>query len=196
MSLVLKPTIVDSLNCLTINFQDSTGVYSPGNTGGYNAPNIAVADVTRSVLSIILPDGTTLTYDETDGFYPLFPNTNGSLWSVPTTDIGNASDVAISDWITQLTYSIFVSSAETTVTTYVAILCNATCCVNRLLAKVDFTSGCDPCDNTNLQNYLKAKGLLDAINGALACSPQMPNRASALLTKLTEFCNNTGCGCG
>lgn len=198
MSLALKFSVLPSANALSFYFRDDTGVYnSISNITGYGSPNIAIADILYASFTIILADGTTKTFTTADGFYPLFPNTTGVLFQVLNTALGLSATTAISDWISQATYSVSVNadgSNPVSTTKYVFISSQSICCVNNLLAEAGFDGNC-LCENADLENWVRGLGLLKSIQAALDCAPQLPNKASVNLTGLTELCNQSGCGC-
>lgn len=192
MALLPKLKIVQSTDCKSFYLNDITGLYnSVTNVGGYGDVNPDVADVTAASVDILLSDGTTLTVN----VYPTLPNTDGVLYQVLNTALGLASDAAITDFITNIIYTVSVGVTDYTYTTYDAVLCNVTCCVNTLNATIEFCGDCD-CDNPAMDKYLRAFAMLKSISNALYCTPQLPNKAMAILTSLQEYCSqNNGCGC-
>ncbi len=196
MSLSIKGKIVDSSDCLSFYWEDTTGVYTDSNTGGFNSPNPTIAQVTGATLAIINSSGDTITFSDGEGFYPLMPNTNGSRYQITSAMFGGSADSPITDLITLATYTVNVGDDSYIFSEYVLIGCQSKCCIAKMNAAVDFSNKCAPCDNKKLQTYLKAQALLDAIYNSLACSPQLPNKAAADLTTLTELCLSNNCGCG
>ncbi len=194
--LILKGNTFLSTDCLSFNWGDTTGLYSAANPGGFNSPNPTIAQVTGATLTLVNPSGESVIFGDGENFYPLMPNTNGTLYNIPNTAWGLDSTTAISDMITYATYVVSVGATDYTYAGYVAILCQAECCVKNLLASVNWSLKCEPCDNQNLQAWIKASGMLKSIYADLACVPALPNKAAATLTILTQFCNASGSGCG
>ncbi len=195
MALVNKGNIFNSTNCLSINWGDITGLYTAANPTGYGSPNAAIADITGATLTLIGPDGSPITFGDGQNFYPLMPNTNGSLFNITNVAWGLDSETAIPDMITYATYVVSVGATDYTYSGYVAITCQAECGVKTLQASINWGLKCKPCDNQNLQAWIKASGMLKSIYSDLACSPQKPNDAARTLNTLTQFLVSLDTGC-
>lgn len=195
MSLELKFSIIQSQNCKSFQLQDDTGAYDANsNPTGYNPPNPATADMQMASLAILMADGTTVTID----VFPTMPNTNGIPFTILNTDLGLAADVAISDWVSQMTYHVSENSDGSdgySTTQFVFISCQSECCRANALADVRFDTDCNDCKNQKLNRYNKINALVEAIYSNLECDPQLPNKAAENLTSLTALCACADCGC-
>ncbi len=197
MGLELKFGIINSTDCKSFSFVDLTGIYNAtSNPTGFGGANPATTDMAMASLTVLLADGTQQVF--TLGFYPLFPNTNGVLFNITNQNLGLPADQPIQDWISNISYHVSENSDGSdgyTTAKYVFISCQSDCCRSTALSNISFGNGCS-CDNPKFQDWSKINAMFEAINNALECSPQLPNKANAILTTLTEACNKAGCSCG
>lgn len=190
--MALIPKLVFDLNnsCSELSFSETTGAYSVTNTGGYGAPNPATSDIETYVLVITAPDGTQYTIDlKNTG---LFPTTNSTIvYTIPMALLGNRTVIEDGYW--QFSWSALSAGPTHSIGNSAAYFtCNADCCVAALLAKIDFTDDC--CcsdDHNNINDYLKAKVLLEGLKNAAFCGNI--SLFHNIQTTLDKICRKTDC---
>lgn len=195
MSVTLKFSIIPSQDALSFYFKEDTGIYSAtNNPTGWGSPNPATSAMTSATLTITLVNDTTVVFNSGNGFYPLFPNTNGSLFKITNVLLGLDDEAQITDWISLMTYATTDGGSNSFSTSkYVFVNSQSLCCVANLLSRVT-TSDCN-CGNQNMKTWQRANLMLKGVQGALDCSPQLPNKATDDLSSLTDLCNNNDCNC-
>lgn len=190
MALSLSFNAHTSTDCLSIEIEDTTGAYSSTNTGGWGSPNKTIAEVVS--VDVIITDPANGEYT-IDGF-PTLPNVIGTELSIPNTSLGLLSTDKIADGIWYINYFItFDDDTTAQLTLPFLFYCEARCCVQKMLPQVE-VSDCDyGCNETKLNNAVKAKTYLDAAIQAAECSK--PNQAQIFLDLVNYICNKENCGC-
>lgn len=194
MALELQRSV--SVNCSSKLFTitDETGLYNASsNTGGYGAPNIAVADVQAAYVQVTLPDGSQYNFD----VIATLPNTSDTPYTILNTDLGLSATDQFPDGLWLINYTItgiggVASSINGQVFTYTAnsyVLfdCNSQCCANENLANIQAGCGCKDTDKL-LEPFI----LLEAAHAAVNCGKE--EKATALINYLNTICGD-GCGC-
>jgi hypothetical protein len=191
---VLDFNVCQNAGCTSFDFNESTGVYSSVNTGGWDstgATNFAIADVISAYIVVTLPDGTICTPFL---IYSTFPDSTGLLsYTVNATDIGQSG---LSDGIYTIEYQVNVNNVNNqtvlfTKTKTVLFTCNVKCCVDKLIAKIA-TADCD-CESPALKNAILAFSLYQSLLLAGGCGNL--TSVSTLLNRLQKMCSITNCGC-
>lgn len=186
--MALRPTIQLCLtaNCSTLSFTETTGVYNATtNLYGYGAPNITIADAISGSLVITAPDLTTYTIS-----IPPSNNTDLSTTIVLAT-LGGRTSVEDGFWNFEYTITD-VYTTQYVVEQGYYFYCQAECCVAKLLTKIDLDDCmCNKQNTKNLDDYTKAKVLLQSIKNAASCLNNTNYlKAKALLEKI---CRNSNC---
>lgn len=195
--LVLKYELVQSTDCKSFSFKETTGAYdATTNLTGWGFPNATIGDITEASLSITKADGTITTWDSasTPPFYPSFPtDDNTDLFEITNEMLGLDADTEITDWIPYFTYTV-TPSVDDPITTsqYLLVECNTICCDNTLCAAV-VLGGC-ACGNKSLDLSLEVHGFRLALENAVNC--EKITEANQILTYLQRLCTSNGCGCG
>jgi hypothetical protein len=183
---VLRPTLEACMKdkCGGIYFKDTTGAYHvTNNPYGWGTPNLVVANLTVVTLTIEYPDGTETEHDLLDQI----PN------PVEGTIEFDVIEGTYDDGIYTFTY--YVTDGTTSVTKVLKkpFLCNVTCCVDKMWAKVPTYTNTK--DERFLQNYIiqthYAQGLIDGLNGAGGCVN--PTAVAAILDKIERICEFERC---
>lgn len=197
--LVLDFSICADCSNKTLEFQELTGTYSVNNTGGWGSPpNEALTNAYAATLDIYQPGSSTIT-NTIDLFqltgpstqYPTDDDVTGYI--ITDTALGISG---ITDGIWQFTYTILTGNTDDsityTTTKNIFLYCNVQCCYQKLVEKISCCS-CGPCEEKNIQNAIKAWGLLEGIK-AMAI---MGNTTSftKCLTSLQNYCSSVNCGC-
>lgn len=150
MALDFKYTVTPTSDGKGIIYTNTTGAYSPTNTGGAGSPNPSISDIIVCTADIYIPDPTT--YQVTSTFvtvdlYALgFPSTTSVV--VPNTALGLSSTVTLPDgWYTSdLTVSGTDSEtdepfADTTEVDFV-LYHNTRCCIDAAISAKITDCGC------------------------------------------------------
>jgi hypothetical protein len=171
--------------CKDLVFSETTGPYdSVYNTTGYGTPNIELADMESAILTITDPTGTISTIDLTPQGFP----TDDLIADGYT--ITSTTPLADGQWtfIYTVTPSL-LGSEPYTKTISKLFYCNADCCVEKMLTKVEV---CDCCnDNTDLNNYVKVSTFLSSLKKAASCGDV--TSFSSILKIVNKLCKNSGC---
>ena len=192
MALIPKLTFCLTDSCTELIVSETTGAYNATtNVGGYGSPNPTTASVSSYSLVITSPDNTDYTINLfTNGF----PTTDSTIqYSIPLASLGNRSVIEDGYW--QFAWTVVGNDGEAyTVENNSAyyFTCNSACCVKALRAKIDLNDDCCcSTSNSEVEDYLKAKVLLDGLKDAAFCGKlTLFNNIKANLTKL---CNKTDC---
>jgi hypothetical protein len=194
MAVSLKFALVPSQNALSFFFVETTGAYNPvNNTGGWGTPNEDISAATDATLTITKSDDTTVSFGAADNFFPLFPNTNSAPFEITNVMLGLSADEQITDWIAYITYNVNAVSPYVT-SMYLPVLSQSECCVAGLSTRVTVENDCN-CDNAALAVYSDAYDLLQTIKYALTDTCQSPAKATEILSRLSDICNSSNCGC-
>jgi len=206
MSFKLKLNVTESTDCESLKLCDATGLWDSAiNPTGWNNPSssITISNVTASTLIVTFPDLTTKTIDLSALTYPvLIPNSTEEATKLTAVDLGLTG---------KLPYGIYIFAWDVTLNTpqgvkhvttseTVFIYCTLTCCLNRLLAKVQVPDeDCADCKDNN--KAMKAKNqlindafiILEAAKAAAACAQL--TRVKELADYVNTICSNLDCGC-
>ena len=186
--MALRPTIQLCLtaNCSTLSFTETTGVYNvTTNPYGYGAPNTTIANAVSGSLYITTPDLGAYTIS-------IPPSNNPDLsTTIVLANVGGRTFVEDGFW--NFTYTV-TDNLLNTYTTSIGyyFYCQSECCVAKLLTKIDLDDCmCNKQNTKNLDNYTKARTLLQSLKNAASCL----NSANYLKTKalLEKICRNSNC---
>lgn len=189
MALSPKISICYTNNNTTLQIVDITGIYSAGNTGGWNTPNASGSDITDASVVITYPNAETQTVD--------------LLAEIPSTVTGNFSFSEITpdytvDGVHTFVYTLVYtdgSGGTTTVTykVYKLFLGRVKCCIDKMWAKVPSKL----CDECNIEAYLSdtlfAYGLYNSLMSMGACA--QTTTINKLLTQIQNLCSFEDCNC-
>jgi hypothetical protein len=182
----IRPTLEACMKdkCGGIYFKDTTGVYHvTNNPYGWETPNTAAADVDELTLTILFPDATEIEYDLLDELPDPVTGT------IEYDKIEGDYD----DGIYTFTYTILAGNVTITKVLKKLFLCNATCCVDKMWAKIP--TYINTKDERFLQNYIEqthyAQGLLDGLNASGGCLNE--EAVTAILEKLDRICSFEKC---
>ncbi len=190
--MALTPTINLCLanGCQVLTFKDTTGAYSVSNPTGYGTPNPEIVDFVSAVLTVIAPDETEY---EIDLFADSFPTVDvDQEYEIDLDDLGSRTSIEDGYW--SFIYTIVTAGAVTYTATFGAIfLCNARCCVQRILLKIDENKfgTTDKQNQKYINNYLKAKAILDTLTYYAYCGNL--DKFDNIKLVLDKMCNNIDC---
>jgi len=186
--MALRPTIQLCLtaNCSTLSFTETTGVYNATtNPYGYGGPNTVITNAVSGSLIITTPDLSTYTIS-------IPPSNNPDLsTTIVLANVGGRTSVEDGFWnftytvIDNLTYPYSTSKGY-------YFYCQSECCVAKLLTKIDLDDCmCNKQNTKNLDDYTKARTLLQSLKNAASCL----NSANYLKAKalLEKICRNSNC---
>jgi len=202
MALKLKFNICQNTDCKTVSYSELTGIFSTGNTTGWNDSSTAyIADITTATLSITSPIATTPTI--IDIFNIITPN------GFPTTDspsleydltsiniVGSNTIATLDDGLYTFKYEVYDATNDQyySTTKEVAFLCQSKCCVQKFAKKVGEGSCCDGCANEDMDKFLTGFALLKTLE-ALSGGCGNTEEFNKTLKTLTNLCKNNACGC-
>ncbi len=192
MALSLVICVPENADCSQLCVQDITGVYSAGNTGGWGAPNKAIADANFSTITVSKrnSDGTYGTAFTIDAF-PTLPNITDVQFCFTATELGFGT--LFTDGIYQITYEVgndAVDNWSSSITIYKVIKCSVKCCYQKMS---DQAAGCScGCDDIN-DKYSEVATYYRLLIGAEQCGRL--DAIQAYLDKLSKLCRNCGCNC-
>jgi len=186
--MALKPTIQLCLtaNCSTLSFTETTGVYNATtNPYGYGAPNTTIANAVSGSLVITTPDLVNYTIS-------IPPSNNPNLsTTIVLANLGGRTSVEDGFW--NFAYTVTdVSANQFAVQQGYYFYCQAECCVAKLLTKIDLDDCmCNKQNTKDLDNYTKARTLLQSLKNAASCL----NNVNYLKIKalLEKICRNSNC---
>lgn len=171
-------------NCTVFSFTDVTGLYSAGNTGGWNSLNKTGGDVTAATILITYPDATTQLVDVLSEV----PN--------PIEGIFTYSDVAsqyTQDGVYSFLYTIEVDGETFTKSIYKLFLCKVKCCIDKMWAKVP-SKLCIECETEAfVSRVLFAQGLYNSLLALGNCGQTA--LINKVLTQLQTLCSFEDCNC-
>jgi len=186
---------VCSSDCKSLNFTETTGVYSETtNTTGWGTPNPDISEATSAELTILTPSNNTYTFDlYATGNYPTSLESNE--FSISYGDLGFTTTLEDGEYT--FTYTVIITtyiSEDPVYTTYTKtkkfyVTCNIECCINKLLLNLEDVN-CD-CNKEARSKYLEAFALLQAYKHANACGRL--GTATELFNELTKICSNVDC---
>lgn len=177
-------------NCSNIEFTETTGLYSVSNLGGYNSPNLGIADITLATLEITSPSNIITTID----MLPLgFPSSNITYSTINISALLGLTNIEDGVWKFKYTVAngneVPVVPSTTIQTSY--FYCNSKCCVEQKLADLQL-SECDCCNkDDNYDDYILTKTMLDSLKNAAKCGNLISfTKIKKIIDKL---CKNSKC---
>jgi hypothetical protein len=199
---------IKNKSCKSLVFTETTGLYSPSNTPGWETPNPLISNATAATLSIYnnsntllvtldlfttgLPDpnDTTTTHNWPNSSYQ---ETAYNFYQglIINTDLVPLSNDTIADGVYTYIYSVIVDDITYSKTKYFYNFCNVECCVDKLFAKVPDSDSC--CNSTAANKALRAYSLLLALKRAAECYQK--ERFARLLRILQTICSGNPCNC-
>ncbi len=202
-SLQINFSFCQTNNCRNILLKETTGEYEvTTNPSGYSDPesltNPDSANVTRTVIDITVPSGTTYTFDSDEiGPSMLFPDPTGEEEMVfEEGELGKSSGDKLDDGEYTLTvtmYGTINADADTfteTVTKKYILTCQTRCCIDGLFHDVA-QADCGDCKKPKLDKALEAEALLKQVEFASSCGKI--NMAKKFLAKAQWICNTSNC---
>lgn len=184
MSLLLDFNLCEESSCDELTFTELTG----SGTTGWSGSNPDTSEATFATLSLIFPNGTT---SSTIDLISLFPSSNDETEFIVTTALAGVTE--FEDGVYTATYTVVVNnSGEVTYskTCYFYFDCKASCCVDKLFAKVRPTD-CHNCENSKLKFAIEAAGYLQAAKFSIKCGNV--TMAKENLKKVQYMCNYENC---
>jgi len=190
---VLDFSVCQSSDCQSFSFNETSGVYSLSNSGGWGGSNnFDIADAVEARIIVTLPNGTiapTLTLPTT------FPDSTGLVIKTITAgDLGLTG--GLPDGIYNIEYQVDISNVNSNIVSFSArkstfFSCTVKCCIDKLISKIA-ASECD-CDDVALKNATLAHGLYLSLLYNAGCGNT--TEVATLLTRLTKLCSIQNCGC-
>jgi hypothetical protein len=148
----VKFSVLEKLGCKSIEFTDTSGVYSLTNTGGYGTPNYDYSDITSTLIRVTRADG--LVFDITD-FIPtaLTPSViiNGYQIGYGTA----SSPEVITSQVVKIEYFVYTSLACRIgyMEQDVLFHCQLKNCIQNRAIEV-LKEDCESCEKNNAQEVL------------------------------------------
>jgi len=203
-SLQINFSLCQTNNCRNILLRETTGEYeATTNPSGYSDPESATnpdsANITRTVIDITVPNGTTYTFDSDElvlGTIPFPDPTGEEEMVIEETDLGKSSEEKLDDGEYTLTVTMYgtinadVDTFIETVTKKYILTCQTRCCVDGLFHDVA-QSDCGDCKKPKLDKALEAEALLKQVEFASSCGKI--NMAKKFLAKAQWICNTSNC---
>lgn len=195
MALIPNISFCTRDNCKILKLSDITGTYSATNTGGWGAPNSALADVTEAIISVLLPDETLAVEFDVVATVTAATIIDGEfiLDQLTMEDFGLDSDTKFPDGIYEITYTITEGGTEYTKSIKTFSVCQVSCCIEKMKTKFQEKLECDCGWEVFFMNYLKAKALLDGAKRAFGCGND--TKAENILESIEKLCNASNCNC-
>ncbi len=200
MALEVNISVSQNSSCKSFAVYDITGPYnSISNPTGYGGTNLDLTDLDSAQL-IVTPPGSSTTYT-IDLAVPIttIPSESSDVRHIiSNTDVGLSSADSLSDglWTVEYLVNITDSSSpsgttQVTATATCFFYCTVKCCVDKLVAAVDFESCCtEPFD---MMTTIRAYIALRSLKLAVACNKV--NKANAILARLQKLCLTSSCNC-
>lgn len=187
MALDLNFDIYTRRNSTQLIFKETTGTYSLSNTSGWGSPNDSLSSVSSWVVSITLPNSTTL-YSFNNPIN--LPSDNNANIIINPIDIGSTTGL-IPDGVYEIQYEVITTNNTYKKVLRIPIFSNVSCCVKRMALKIK--PGCC-CDDKFIQEFNLAQALLISMceNAEFGNETMFNN----YLNKLQLLCNWNNCGCG
>lgn len=202
MALKLNIDICQSNNCKTINFTETTGVYSLTNITGWNGSNYNISNALTANLYVTTPDGNTVninlspllfptidtSYSTTIDSYQLGLSSIGTLTYLPDGIYNFKYLVTINSGNPE--YPIVVQTDKTIVLT-----CQVKCAIDQLISAL-VSCNCNCKDDGKLDEALMAYMFYQNLLNAAKCASSS-NKINNLLDTLKTILNiaNSNCGC-
>lgn len=189
--MILDFDICQASTCKSFSVTDKTGVYSSSNSGGYGAPNFAIADAIDATLNVTLPNntGTLITV------FPTLPDSTGNvIQTITNTMLGLSGSLPDGIYVIQYTVNFNNTNNQTiikTVTKVFLLSCTIKCCIDKMIAKIP-TEDCD-CNSIAMKNAILAFSLYQSLLFNGKCGNIV--NVTSLLFRLTKLCEITNCGC-
>lgn len=187
-------------NCKVVKFSETTGEYNASsNPGGWGTPNPEVGDVTSTVVTFILPNGTTTSFDSTvlgpANPFLNFPDETGTEEvSLTMANFGGSSSSAFDDGFYTVTYTVNgnfgVDTYSATITQTFFLSCQIRCCIDKMFHLAS-QADCTDCKSEKLNNALEAESFLKSAEFAAACGKI--EMAKKHLAKAQWICNTKNC---
>lgn len=192
-TIVLNFDICQAADCKSFTINETTGIYSATNTGGWGAPNAVIGDALDARLIVTLPNLTQVTVNNL--LFPTLPTTGTATISVTDANLGLSG--GLPDGIYIITYQVdinqvlpFTQTSRSTTKTFL-FSCNIKCCVDKLIAKIPELE-CT-CNDQALKDALLAYGLYKSLCSAGSCG--LTDKVTNILDRLNKLCNSKSCGC-
>lgn len=196
MALTLTAIACNNKNCSQLCITDTTGAYTSGNTGGFNAPNPTIASALTATIIISKrnSDGTFGTAYTTQNAYPTLPNTTSVQFCFTAEDCGLGTDSTFTDGVYKIVYTVTGNDGSpytATTTFYKAIICGVKCCYDKM---ADEWSNCH-CGCTDLDNeFMLIATWYRLLLAAIQCGNA--DAIQIYINKLNKVCGTCGgCGC-
>lgn len=187
MALQLDFTNAHSADCTELVVTDNTGDYSALNPAGFGTPNTDRSAITSATLDITMPDGTLVA-----GIVATLPSINPTETVITGLELGLSSGVVLADGVWTIKYLMTDGTSNFSTTKQFLRYCNIQCCLDKLVAQIDFDTDCN-CENDLILKTALMQTLLTAAISAASC--YKTKRANKLLTNLQQLCNLEDCGC-
>jgi hypothetical protein len=200
--LILFFEICQSSNCKTIDFTDTTSIFTTEHTTGWGGTNYEIVDVLTAILYITLPDGTTVSINMIPlGFPNIIPTYSTTLTSYQLGLSSIGSLTSLPDGIYNFKYIVTVDSgtpgAPYTIQTdkTVVLTCGIKCAIDQLLSGL-VTCNCNCKEDGKLDDALLAYMFYQNLLNAAKCASSSI-KINNLLDTLTTLLNitNSDCGC-
>lgn len=168
-------------------FSDVTGVYNATyNTGGYGAPNPAYGDITSTLITITLADGTVVSFED------FIPTAADHSFTITASDLGYTG--AIPDQIINVEYSVYADGDCRIGYKNVSVLLYAlteTCINNKIATLLNDDCACDDAGGNQVDLVMQQLFMLDAIKivsqGNIGCAN---GKIEALYQQCQAGCSN------
>jgi hypothetical protein len=216
MALDLKIILYTDDTCDNLYLEDTTGLYSTDNSGGYNSPNMAVASVT-SVVIVLTVVGVGITYEFTvssgtitaatvtmDGGSAInilsamtstvWPFTDSNPFNL-TPSSWDSTLPALEDQVYPVTYTVTGETADNppepviyeTTSSYL-LTCATCCCVSEQMLSVNINDKAKLVENLIPTAYLAVAGYANEAGNV--------DKANSYIAKAAAICgNSSNCGC-
>jgi hypothetical protein len=184
--MALEPTLYLKRNGDYVYLIDNTGLYDADvNDTGWGSPNATRASITRILINITLPSGTTETYDTDDATLTLSKLTGAgtSYFDV----ILAKKEIEFMDGQYAVDYTLYVGATEYTYSETFFSIDDIKCCVFKKFAAIVEDGNC--LKNGKLLEALKYWTILKSIQFNAAGGTM--TEAEYNLSKLEKWCNNS-----
>ncbi len=178
---------------LGFNFIEETGVYSPGNLGGWGAPNPIVGDAVDSRI-VITKRGETTSYPVNP--FSLLPTSDTEYqYLILGTSFGFAANEKITDGLYKIEYTVdYVDSLGFQQTLYdsfyFAFTKGLECCISNIRESLSVPSGACECDDAAITALSNAETLLNSVCKLVECDKL--DKAQEVIDFLQRYCD---CNC-
>lgn len=181
-------SVAQAIGCASITLTDTTGLYNAStNPGGYGSPNPTYADISSTLISIVLSNGNTV------NITTFIPTANVPYLVIQAADLGYTS-ATIPDQIATISYSVYKNSLCRIgyKSSGVLLSCNTETCINAKIAStLDNDCSCDEGGSTQTDFVFNMQMTLDNIKYAvtrnIGC---VDGKIEALYSKCSGGCSD------